>query len=393
MICAVTLAGCHTDSSGPPAVREIEIEPRSDTVVIGQSAQFTAVLEAQDIVLSGRAITWRSLDTTIATVGASGVARAVAVGDARITATAESKTDTAHIVVMPAPTAHPHASVTSLPFGGGPWGVGISQQGIVFVTQVGADGVGRVAVDSDSVAQRYHVGSGPYDVAFNAAGSKMYVTTLYDGMVRVLNPATGAVTDSYNVGAEPVRVLLGPDETKLYVTQADGRLQVVNASTKALDTTIALGNRALNDIALNASGSRLYVASVGGTVTEINTASDTVTRSYAPGGIPQDLIVGSGDSVLYVANEAGWVDVWNLKTWTRTDSIPVPGAFGLALTPDRQQLWVSAPSGGTVSVIDCATRAVIKTILVFGTPRHLVITADGTTAVLANEYGLVQIIR
>lgn len=293
----------------------------------------------------------------------------------------------------PPPTGHPGAGVTSLLLDGGPWGVGISPHGVVYVTEVGSDSVARVAVDSDSVVQRYHVGSGPYDIWFNAAGTRMYVPTLYDGMVRVLNTATGAVTDSFNVGAEPVRALLSRDEAKLYVTQADGRLQVVQASTGVVDTTIALGSVPLNDIALNSSGSRLYVASVGGTVTEINTLVDAVTRSYAPGGKPQDLVVGKGDSVLYVANEGGWVDAWNVNTWTRSDSIPVPGAFGVALSPDGAELWVTSPSSGFVYVIDCATRAVTKSILVFGTPRHLAFTADGAAVVLANEYGAVQIIR
>ena len=39
------------------------------------------------------------------------------------------------------------------------------------------------------------------------------------------------------------------------------------------------------------------------------------------------------------------------------------------------------------------TRAVRKRIPAFGVPRHIVITADGATAVVANEAGYVQFIR
>lgn len=291
------------------------------------------------------------------------------------------------------PHTHPGIAVTSTPLSGGPWGVGMSRQGTVFVTQSAATAVTRVAVDSDTVAQSYTVGSGPYDASFNAAGTKLYVTTLYDGKVRALNPTTGAVIDSISAPPEPVRVLLGPGETKLYVTQADGRLQVFNPTTHALDTTLTLGGVPLNDLSLNRSGSRLYVSSVGGTVTEINTSTDAVSRSYTPGGTPQDLTVSLGDSILYVANEGGWVDVWNINTWSRRDSIAVPGAFGLALTPDASQLWVTAATTGNVTVIDCATRTVKKRVPVFGAPRHIVITLDGTTAVVGNEAGYVQLLR
>ena len=218
------------------------------------------------------------------------------------------------------PHTHPGFAVTSIPLSGGPWGVGMSSRGSVFVTQAAATFVTRVAVDSDTVAQSYAVGSGPYDASFNAAETKLYVTTLYDGMVRALNPATGTVIDTISAPPEPVRVLLGPGETKLYVTQADGRLQVFNPTTHALDTTLTLGGVPLNDIVLSRSGTRLYVSSVGGTVTEVNTSTDAVTRSYTPGGKPQDLIVSPGDSILYVANEGGWVEVWNIMAWTRRDS-------------------------------------------------------------------------
>src|SRR5439155_1603758 len=160
-----------------------------------------------------------------------------------------------------------------------------------------------------------------------------------------------------------------------------------------VDTTIQLGSVALNGVALTSDRSRLYVSSVGGTVTEINTAADTVVRSFRPGGLPQDLVVGRGDSTLYLANEAGWVQVWNLKRWTRTDSIPVPAAFGLALTQDGEQLWVTETAVGGIAVVDGASRAVIETIPVLGSPRHLAMTPDGTTAVVANEAGVVQIIR
>jgi YVTN family beta-propeller protein len=288
---------------------------------------------------------------------------------------------------------HPGIAVVSIALGGGPWGAGISQQGTVYVTQVSDISITRVLVDADTIGQTYHVGNGPYDVSFNAAGTKEYVTTLYDGMVRVLNAATGAIIDSLSASPEPVRVLLGKGETKLYVTQADGRLQVFNPVTHALDTTLTFGSVALNDIALSRSGARLYVASVGGTVSEVNTGPDIVTRSYTPGGRPQDLLVSLGDSILYVANEFGWVDVWDINSWTRKDSIPVPGAFGLALTPDGQQLWVTAASAGNVTIIDCATRTIKHRIPTFGVPRHIVITADGATAVVANESGYVQIIR
>jgi YVTN family beta-propeller protein len=288
---------------------------------------------------------------------------------------------------------HPSGALTPVALGHTPWNVAISQQGRVYVTQVGTDSIARVTLDSDRVASRFTVGNGPYDVSFNAAGSLAYVTNLNDHTVGVINTSTQTQTTTFPVPGGAVRVRLGPGETKLYVTLDNGGLTVLNATSGAVDTTIALGGAPLNGLALSSDGARVYVGSVGGTVSEISTATDAVTRSFTPGGTPQDVVVGPGDNTLYVANEAGWVQVWNLTTWTQSDSIAVPAAFGLALTPDGKQLWVAETSAGQISVVDCASRTVVSTILVLGGPRHIAITPDGTTAVVANAQGAVQIIR
>jgi len=54
---------------------------------------------------------------------------------------------------------------------------------------------------------------------------------------------------------------------------------------------------------------------------------------------------------------------------------------------------VTETAVGGIAVVDGASRAVIETIPVLGSPRHLAMTPDGTTAVVANEAGVVQIIR
>src|SRR5439155_210578 len=116
-----------------------------------------------------------------------------------------------------------------------------------------------------------------------------------------INTLTQTQVTTFPVAGGAVRVLLGPDETKLYVTLDNGGLTVLNSTSGTVDTTIQLGSVALNGVALTSDRSRLYVSSVGGTV--------------------------------------------------------------------------------------------IETIPVLGSPRHLAMTPDGTTAVVANEAGVVQIIR
>jgi len=62
---------------------------------------------------------------------------------------------------------------------------------------------------------------------------------------------------------------------------------------------------------------------------------------------------------------------------------------GLALTPDRTQLFVSNFGSGTVSVIDLNTRAVVTTIQMpfQAKPAAIAITPNGKTAYVANFVG------
>lgn len=293
------------------------------------------------------------------------------------------------------PTTHPShpqgRAITSVALANGPWGARISSQGLAYITRPLTDSVARIDLGGPTVTASFVVGRRPDDVWFNASGSKAYVTNLDDHTVGVISTATSSQTTTYAVAGGALRLLLGPGETKLYVTLDNGTVTVLNAATGAIDTSLALGG-VPNGIALNSNGSRVYVSAMSGTVTEIATARDSITRSFTLGGTPQDLAVSSDGRTLYTANEAGWVDVRDLHTGGRTDSIPVPAAFGLALTPDQTQLWVTETSVGVVAVIDVATR-VLTPVYTLGAPRHIAFSPDGRLALVANEAGFVQVIQ
>src|SRR5437660_5792274 len=87
-------------------VASVIVTPLSATVSVGQTAQLTATLkDASGNVLSGRAVTWSSSDTTIARVSGSGVVTAVATGSTTITATSEGQSGTSSVSVTPVSVA------------------------------------------------------------------------------------------------------------------------------------------------------------------------------------------------------------------------------------------------------------------------------------------------
>ena len=92
-------------------VATVTVAPATLPLTVGQTGTLTATTrDAANNILTGRAVTWSSSNTNVATV-ANGTVTAVAPGTATITATSEGKSGTATVTV----TAVPVASVTVSP--------------------------------------------------------------------------------------------------------------------------------------------------------------------------------------------------------------------------------------------------------------------------------------
>jgi hypothetical protein len=104
---ATAAASCARASkdSGPagPAeqpVASVLIATPPTALAVGTTAQLSATLkDATGDTLSGRSVTWKSSDSTRATVGAGGLVTGVATGSTTVSAASEGKTGTALITV------------------------------------------------------------------------------------------------------------------------------------------------------------------------------------------------------------------------------------------------------------------------------------------------------
>jgi uncharacterized protein YjdB len=87
-------------------IATIAVTPATDTVVMTQTLQLTAVAkDAQGGTLTGRTMAWITSDAARATVSSTGLVTGVSPGTVTITASAEGKTGTASITVKEKPVA------------------------------------------------------------------------------------------------------------------------------------------------------------------------------------------------------------------------------------------------------------------------------------------------
>src|SRR5665213_1128105 len=176
-------------------IAAISIAPSSATLTVGQSASLTAIAtDANSNVLGGRPITWKSADSTIATVSTHGLATAIAPGSTTISATAEDKSGTATITVSNVPVA----SITVTPTS-----ASLLVGGTATLTAVTKDAGGNVLAGRTVT----WTSSVPSIASVSATGASAIVTGVAAG-----NATITATSEGQSVGT-PVTVALAPVAT------------------------------------------------------------------------------------------------------------------------------------------------------------------------------------
>ena len=94
LLATVGLAACSSDDATAPSktVTTIKVAPRVTELRIGGTQQLTAeVLDQDGQVMTGKSVTWTSLNPTVASVNASGLVTMLTDGSTAITATVDGK--------------------------------------------------------------------------------------------------------------------------------------------------------------------------------------------------------------------------------------------------------------------------------------------------------------
>src|SRR2546426_131888 len=101
-------------------VASVLVSPTAPNAYVGGSVQLTATpKDANGNPLSGRAVSWTTSNSAVATVSASGLVTGLAVGSAAITATSEGQSGTAAVTVSTVPVASVVVSPASANMSGG----------------------------------------------------------------------------------------------------------------------------------------------------------------------------------------------------------------------------------------------------------------------------------
>ena len=189
------------------------------------------------------------------------------------------------------------------------------------------------------------------------------------------------------------RVIVSRNAARAYALSSVGDLLVINLATRAAVLTVATGLSATNGLVESNDGATVYVSSTVGNIAAVDTHTGSVVKTYQVAGTLQDLALSPDGLELYAADEGGSVIAMTVAGGTPR-RISAQGSFGLAVSLDGSQLWVTEPSFGKILVIDRAQFLPLRTITLAqgAVPRRIVFDVLDE-AVVSDEGGFVHLFR
>jgi YVTN family beta-propeller protein len=263
-----------------------------------------------------------------------------------------------------------------------------------------------------TVIKTIPVGDTPYGMLF--LDGHLYVTTLGDNHVAVIDTSTNTVLRRRPVGEFPVRMTLadfgdiidvpdtpasgGVPDQKIYVANTSGSVSVIRPIFfDTVEKTFTLVNNGITDVATTHRDHRLLVTDVTtNSVLTLDTRTDTVINGVVVGDYPAHIVVSADGNRAYVTNAgAATISVIDNSTVLPKviDTISVGDPiWGLALSADGRYLYGTQPNGlfdgaiGHLAAIDLTTK-LITTIQLGATPFFVALNKAGTRAFVSNVAG------
>ena len=193
--------------------------------------------------------------------------------------------------------------------------------------------------------------------------------------LHLIDVATRTLKQTIGIANSFVGVAFNPSGSTIYVGGgASNDVKMFSRTANGTFSpagTIPIAGAAPSGLSLSPDGRRLYVAlNMTHEVAAIDTATSTVVRRIPVGIYPYTTITSVDGSKVYVSNWGG--------------RVPGPGDFTDGLFPVVVDRRTGIPVSGTVSVIDTASAAVVKTIDVGLHPTGMALSPSGDRVYVTN---------
>jgi uncharacterized protein YjdB len=382
-------------AQSPASVASVAVSPTTASVITGRTTQFTAtVKDSVGNVLGGRAITWSSNNSNVATVSSTGLVTGVASGTVTISAASGGQQGTAHITVDPVPVASVVVSPGSAnlsakqtlllsatpkdangaPLGGqtitwtssDPYTATVQSNGLVTVVKTG--GVGYTVITASTggksgtstinliAAPVASVTAAPTSVSLTAGQTSQLSATAKDqyGDVITTDPvswsssnngvakvsSSGLVT-AVATGSATITVTIGGMQATVDVTVSQVAVATVTVAPTAVSLTGGQSS-GLTATAKDGSGNILTGRS------ESWSSSNTGVATASSSGVVTGAAAGSATITVTIGGKSATATATVTASQTVATVTVAPGSSTLAVGNQLQLTATDKTSGGTV---------------------------------------------
>ena len=198
-----------------------------------------------------------------------------------------------------------------------------------------------------------------------ANAHRVYVSNEKDNTISIIDSETNELVDTLKVGERPRGLTFSQDYKVLYVCASDSdAVQVYDVATGKHINDLPSGEDP-EQFVLHPDNKRLYIANEDDAIaTVVDVEKRRVVAQIEVGVEPEGMAVSHNGKWVIVTSEttnmAHWVntDTSEVVANTLVDQRPRDAEFTL----DDSELWVSSEIGGTVSVIDVASKTIKQTL-------------------------------
>jgi YVTN family beta-propeller protein len=223
----------------------------------------------------------------------------------------------------------------------------------------------------------------------------LYATNDIGNSLTPINPDTGRRAGPNIPVADPYNMYFTPDgRHAIVVEEAQQTLAFRNPDTFALQKALPVHCLGVDHMDFSADA-RFALASCefSGQMVRIDLRTESVAGYVHVGGAPQDVKLSPDGRIFYVANRflpnlgVSGVQLIDARTLRLVGFIRTRlDAHGLYISRNTKQLYVTDRAGGAITVIDLATRRIVTTWPVPGTPDMGGVSPDGRVLWLAGRY-------
>jgi YVTN family beta-propeller protein len=213
-----------------------------------------------------------------------------------------------------------------------------------------------------------------HNAVFAPNGQEIWTSQMSDpGVALVLDGSTLETLETIEVGSGPAEVTFSADGTKAFVANgASASVTVIDTGSKKQLATVDVGEGPVG--AWQGSNGLAYVDNEPAeSISVIDTASLEVLFTYDLGFMPGMPAFGPDDRLWVTDAEHGKVVLFDAMSDQRLGEIEAgAGAHAIAFDSAGKTAYVSNQMDDSVSVIDIASEAVVKRIVVGAKPNGLV---------------------